>query len=194
MDGDNEKDEVSQEELEKALDTALETMNKAATKKAPPVPVDEEDEEDEKEEKEGYVKKSEAKKSEGEEDVDFLELSKSLEEGVHEKDENAQEVIDAVPFVKALMDTQEEQLTEVIKAIVYVSDKVDQIGGKLEKSEAINAAQAKLIKSMSENMRAIGNTPLTRKSVLGQGLEIIKKSGDEAGKKSICQKQMHLIN
>ena len=178
-------DDVSQEDLEKALDTALEEMHKA-NKKDKVVPSDEEDDEDEEEEKEkDFGKKSakKSKKSENEDDIDFQKLSKSLEEGVLEKEGDAQEVIDAVPFVKALMDTQEEQLSEVIKAIVYVADKVDAVNQRLDKSEKINVAEAKLLKSVSESVRQIGEAPFPRKSDIGKPFEIIKKSED--GEKKI---------
>ncbi len=176
-------DEVSQEDLEKALDTALDSMQKAGkTEKV--VPSDEEDEFGEEEEGEkGAKKKKEkvakpAKKSEGDEDPDFQVLAKSLEEEVVEGDEDAQEVIDAVPFIKALMDALEDQMTGMIKAIVGVSDKIEAVGERLEKAEGINVAEAKLIKSLSENVRKIGEQPLQRKSTLGKGLEVIQKSSD----------------
>ncbi len=177
-------DDVSQEDLEKALDTALEEMHKA-NKKDKVVPSNEEDEEDEEEEAEkDFGKKSKkTEKSENEDDIDFQKLSKSLEEGVLEKEGDAQEVIDAVPFVKALMDTQEEQLSEVIKAIVYVADKVDAVNQRLDKSEKINVAEAKLLKSVSESVRQIGEAPFPRKSDIGKPFEIIKKSED--GEKKI---------
>ncbi len=184
-------DDVSQEALEKALDIALGEMHKA-DKKDKVVPADEEDDADEEEEKEGVEKdfgkkKAKAKKSEkseNEDDIDFQKLSKSLEEGVLEKEDDAQEVIDALPFVKALMDTQEEQLSEVIKAIVYVADKVDAVNQRLDKSEKINVAEAKLLKSVSESVRQIGEAPFPRKSDIGKPFEIIKKSED--GEKKIA--------
>ncbi len=74
------------------------------------------------------------------------------------------------------MDSLETQLTEMVKAIVVVSDKVDDVSERLEKSEKIVVAEAKLIKSVSENLRKIGEAPLPRKSVLGEGLQIIEKS------------------
>jgi len=182
-------DEVSQEDLEKALDTALDSMQKAGkTEKV--VPSDEEDEYGEEEEEEGekVPKKKKtakaAKKSKNEEDPDFQVLAKSLEEEIIEGDEDAQEVIDAVPFIKALMDALEDQMAGMIKAIINVSDKVEGINERLEKAKDINIAEAKLIKSLSENIRKIGEQPLQRKSVLGKGLEVIQKSDDGQEKRT----------
>ena len=76
------------------------------------------------------------------------------------------------------MDALEDQMTGMIKAIIDVSDKIGAVGERLEKAEGINIAEAKLIKSLSENVRKIGEQPLQRKSVLGKGLEVIQKSGD----------------
>ena len=81
------------------------------------------------------------------------------------------------------MDTQEEQLSEVIKAIVYVANKVDAVNERLDKSEKIDFAGAKLLKSVSETVRQMGEAPIPRKSNIGKPFEIIKKSED--GEKEI---------
>jgi len=73
-------------------------------------------------------------------DGDYQVLAKSLEEEVVEGDKDAQEVIDAVPFIKALMDALEDQITAMIKAIIQLSDEVKSIK-KVEKAESIKKAE-----------------------------------------------------
>jgi len=204
-DKDNKGEEVSQPDLEEALGKALLTVTKAK-KKEPLPPIDEEDEEgEEEEEEEGLrlkakkAKKSEAtKKSGGDEEgeePDFEELSKGLEEEMLERDEKAtDEMIDAVPFIKALFDTLENQVCNLVEAVIYVSDEQKKFKKELKKSVEINVAQAKLIKSMSENMRKMGETPLPRKSVLGQNFEIIQKSGDGNGEKKFSLTKLQAID
>lgn len=173
---DDQGKEVSAEELEKSLEMALQNLAKAKTK---PVkePEDEEDEEDEDEEDED---EGEGWKSERE--PDFEALSKSLEESVASEDQEASEVIDGIPFVKALVNSLEEQIVELVKAIIYLSDKVEnvekkvsKVGTRLEKSVEVNEIQAQLVKSVSETVRKIGEAPLPRKAAITQ-LEIMKKS------------------
>ena len=56
------------------------------------------------------MKKKKAKKSEDE--PDFEKLSKSVSEEL-EENEDAKQVLDAVPFMKALVDQIEDQVDEV---------------------------------------------------------------------------------
>jgi len=202
-DKDNKSEEVNPIELEEALGKALESTTKAK-KKEPLPPIDEEDEEDEEEEEEGLkvkakkAKKSEAaKKSEGDDDEepDFEELSKGLEEEVLEREEKAtEEILDAVPFIKALFDTLENQMCKMVEGIVYLTDEQKKIKKELRKSSEIDVAQAKLIKSMSENMRKMGETPLPRKSVLGQNFEIIQKAGSDSEEKKFSFTKLQAID
>jgi len=190
-DKDNKSEDVNPIELEEALGKALVEATTKAKKKEPLPPIDEEDEEDEEEEMEGEIKAKKAKKakkSEGDDDEepDFEALSKGLEEDILEREEKAtEEIIDAVPFVKALIDSLDSQIGELIKAIVYLSDEQVKIKKSLRKSGDLDVAQAKLIKSMSENMRKMGETPLPRKSVLGQNFEIIQKAGGNGNEDKI---------
>jgi len=169
--------EDSQEELEKALAIALEKIEKA--KKVDLPPVEEEDEDEEDEEEILPTKKSE--------EPDFEALSKSLEESVAEKDEDASEVLDGIPFVKALTETLEDQVVELVKAIVYLSEKVEGIEEKVEKSQAVTMSEAKLIKSVSENLRKIGETPFPRKAKINN-LEIMRKSATGEEEKTVLSK------
>ena len=103
---------------------------------------------------------------------------------MEEEDEEASEVLNALPFVKALVDSMETQLVEVLKALVQQSDKIDEMGERLEKAEEIAIAEAKLIKSISGTVREMGDevtTPI--KSQLGKHLTIVRKSEGEADKK-----------
>jgi len=185
-DKDKEGEKVNLPGLEEALGKAVDAIAIKAKTKEPLPPIDEEDEEDEEEEEEKEIKAKKAKKSEAakksendDEEPDFEQLSKGLEEDLLEKEEDAtQEIIDAVPFVKALIDSLDNQISELIKAIVYLSDEQVKIKKSLRKSGDLDVAQAKLIKSMSENMRKMGETPLPRKSILGKNFEIIQKAGD----------------
>ena len=170
------EEEVKTEDLEKALDNALEIMGKAT-----PLEVNEDEDEDEDEagEEEESVKKfpkkavKKVKKSEVEE-PDFEALSKSLSESIEE--EGASDVLDGIPFVKAMMDSLDDQISEMIKAVVYLSDRIGEIDEKLEKSGAVGAAQAKLVKSISQTVRQIGETPQPLKSFLGKNIKILRKS------------------
>jgi len=170
---------VEAEELEKALDNALEGLTKA--KKKLPQELDEEEageEEEEEEETEQPVRKKVAKSkrvAKEPDEPDFEALSKSLGEAVEEEEETS-DILDAVPFVKALVDALDEQITDLIKAIVFLSDKVDGVEGKLEKSSKIEVAQAKLVKSMSETMRKVGETTRPIKSNLGRNFKVMRKS------------------
>jgi len=204
-DDEDEKDknvkgeEVNPIELEKALGKMLEAEAITKAKKKEPLPpIDEEDEEDEEEEEEEgktkgkKFKTEKAKKSEyDDEGPDFEELSKGLEEDLLEREEKTtQEIIDAVPFVKALIDSLDNQVSELIKAVVYLSDEQVKIRKELRKSSEIDVAQAKLVKSMSENLRKMGETSLPRKSILGKNFEIIQKaSGSEEKRFSLTKLQ-----
>jgi len=202
-DKDKEGEKVNLPGLEEALGKAVDAIAIKAKTKEPLPPIDEEDEEDEEEEEEKEIKAKKAKKSEAakksendNEEPDFEQLSKGLEEDLLEKEEDAtQEIIDAVPFVKALIDSLDNQISELIKAIVYLSDEQVKIKKSLRKSGELDVAQAKLIKSMSENMRKMGETPLPRKSVLGQNFEIIQKAGDDgSGEKRFSLTKLQAID
>ena len=122
--------------------------------------------------------KKKAKKSEDE--PDFEKVSKSITENM-EEDEGARQVLDAVPFMKALVDRIEDQFTEMIKAIVDMGDRIETIESGmtgLEKSKAVTTASAKLLKSIRADLKAIGDTPQPRKSVLSDKLVILNKSGN----------------
>ncbi|KKN02804.1 hypothetical protein LCGC14_1113990 [marine sediment metagenome] len=181
-------DETTPEELEKALDIALSKLEKA--NKAPPPPADEEDDKDEEEEKRKEKEKLAAKKSE--EEPDFEELSKSLEESVAEKDEDASDVLDGIPFVKSLVSSLDGQLVELVKAVVYLSDKVEAIEAHMEETGDLNKSEAKLIKSISENIRKMSETPLPRKAKISE-IEIMKKSETGEEIKGTMTKAMALV-
>lgn len=175
----DQKTEISAEELEKSLGIALEEIAKAKAKKAPPEPPEEEEDE------EGEEDEDEEEYEASEEEPDFEALSKSLEKSVAEGSREASDILDGIPFVKSLVESLEKQIVELVKAIIYLSDKVEDVdgkmtklGSKIEKSEKVNEIQAQLVKSVSENVRKIGEAPLPRKAALSQ-IDIMRKS--EAG-------------
>jgi len=194
--GNEEIKDATPEELEKALATALETIEKANSEKTPP----EEDEEDEEEEEEeGATKKSKktgnpcGKTKKSVKEPDFEELNKSIEEGVEENDEEASDALNGIPFVKALVETLDGQMIELVKAITYLAKKIETVEDKLGKSEKVTIEEAKLVKSISETIRKIGETPLPRQAKINQ-IEIIKKSGTEAmGEKTTITKGQAVI-
>ena len=55
-------------------------------------------------------------------------LSKTLSEGIEDKGVD----IDATPFIKALVDTLELQISELIKVIINLSDKVESLENKMK--------------------------------------------------------------
>jgi hypothetical protein len=187
MAGEVNKDTVvSSEELEKALDNALgtqiEDLEKA--KKTPKKTTEEEPEEEPEPEEEGYNKEMDNKEkvNKSDKEPDFEALSKSLPETIEENEE-AKEVVDAMPFVKALVDTVENQLVELTKAVVYFSEKLEEIEGKVNNSDKIGRAEAKLVKSISERIDEIGGQVNPTKSFLGEKITIMKKS--EGGEEEI---------
>jgi len=182
------------DELEKALDTALESLQKAA-----PEEEDEEyEEEDEPEEEETPAppakKKMSAKKSKEKEDENFEALAKSLPDAL-EGDEEASDVLDAMPFIKSLIDTLEEQMTALVKAIVNISDKVDGIEESLTKSQNLEVASAKVLKSLRKEVKEIGDLPNPPKSLINKNLKIMRKSdGNGNGKKSLEMKPVEVLD
>ena len=170
-----EEEEVETEDLEKALDTALEELEKSHL---PEVDEDEDEDEEEEESKKRFpkkVKKSREVEEPEIEEPDFESLSKSLSESI-EEEEDASDVLDGIPFVKAMIDSLDDQISEMIKAIVFLSDKIDEVGEKLEKSGKVGVAQAMLVKSISQTVRQIGETPQPLKSFLGKNIKILRKS------------------
>jgi len=169
------EEEVKTEDLEKALDNALEELGKA---KAPDFEEEDEEEEAEEEETAKLPKKKIAKKSKTKE-PDFESLSKSLSESL-EEDEEASDVLNGIPFVKAMMDSLDDQISEMIKAVIFLSDKIDDIDERLEKSGKVNFVQAKLVKSISQTVREMGETSQPLKSYLGKNVnfKILRKGED----------------
>jgi len=76
---------------------------------------------------------------------DFEALNKSVEEGIEENNEEASDAINGIPFVKALVETLDEQMIEVVKAIAYLAKKVEGI---------------------EDIIRKIGETPLPRQATI----------------------------
>jgi len=146
-------EEASVEELEDALEKAVSKLS----------PKEEEEFEEEEEEEEG----KETNKSE---EPDFEHLSKSLIEGVDE------ETVEAFPLIKSLVTSLENQIVDLTKGIIYLSDRVEEVEEKLSDNQTLNHKQAKLVSSISKSVREIGDAPLPRKSYLGKNLEIIRKS------------------
>lgn len=174
---------VNPEELEKALDNALGTLEKskavskkddgqaaaAAKDQGDNKETGEEEEETDDEGKEGVNKSVK--------EPDFESLAKSIPEVIGENKE-ASEVVDAMPFVKALVDSVEDQLVEMTKAILYLSDKIETIEAGSKSDRDITVAQAKLVKSISTSIREIGGKVSPRKAFLGSKITILKKSED----------------
>ena len=203
MDGD--KAVVDPVELEKALDNALageaieketetvEDLEKAKKEKKPEKSDPENDEEKETEEEGGteaeadkeieYEEgKKDTKEAKGvkksDDDLDFEALSKSIPE-ILEEDEDASKVVDAMPFVKALVDSVDEQIVELTKAVIYLADKLENIEESIAKNNEIDRTQAKLVKSISERIGVIGSEVQPRKAFLGSKITILKKSDGE---------------
>ncbi len=180
-----EETKVKDEDLEKALDIAMEDLNKSENSD------EEEDDEDEDEEEEVPQPKAKnnkklkgVKKSRDNDEPDFEALSKSLPERINE-DEEAAETMDGTPFLKALVDTLDEQILELTKAVVCLSDELSDMRKDLRKSRNLEVAQAKLVKSTYENIRGMSETTLPRKAAISN-LQIIRKSGTGAeGEKTL---------
>jgi len=175
---------IDPDELEKALDSALESLEKSkkVSKKddgqeAEPKDQEENEETDEDEEEDEEYEKSE-------DEPDFESLSKSIPDAINENEE-ASEVVDAMPFVKALVDSVEDQMVELTKAVLYLSDKIEDIESSMKKSGKVNVAQAKLVKSISESVREIGGTAQPRKAYLGKNITLLKKSDGEGQDETI---------
>lgn len=186
---DNEKNAVENEDdlLEKSLTAALTKLEKASKK--PPVDEDEEyEEEDEGEEeiedddddntppppksRKGGMRKSTR-------NYDFEILGKSLPEIISE-DEDSSEVVDAMPFVKSLMDGIDEQIFALSKAVLEIGEKIESMERKMNKSIDVEVAQAKLVKSIASDIKTFGETANPVKSVLGKSINIMRKT--EEGK------------
>ncbi len=161
-----EEVEVDSNELEKALDDALKSTEPLRKAKKAKAPEKEESFEDE-DEDEDYEK--------SEDEPDFEKLSKSIPDTLGE-DKDAGEVLDGMPFVKALVDTLEDQFVEMTKAVLHLSDKLETVEEKLAKAEKLNIAQAKLVKSISQGVQTIGGTSNMPKSFLGKNVSIMRKS------------------
>jgi len=173
----DQEEEVDGEELEKALESALEVLNKAGKNKKAPRQ-DEEEDEDEEDDEEGNGFKY--RKSHDE--PDFEELSKSIMEQVVE-DEEAEKVIDASPFIKSMVESLEGQLLEFMKAVVDLTDRTESVERRLRKSEKIEVAQAALVKSISQNVRGMAETPQPLRTDLGRNFTVLRKSGEGKTKK-----------
>lgn len=191
MDGD--KAVVDPVELEKALDNALagkpiekeidkpeEDLEKAK-KDNPENDKEKETEEEGGEEEEMDYEEEDTKEAKGvkksEDDLDFEALSKSIPETL-EEDEEASQVVDAMPFVKALVDSVDEQIVELTKAVIYLADKLETIEESIAKNNEIDRTQAQLVKSISERIGVIGNEVRPLKADLGK-ITILKKSDGE---------------
>lgn len=199
MDG-KEKDPVQDtpvnpEELEKALENALDaTLQKSDDSVPKEVPEEdlekseEENKEEKEKEEEGGEDKGESEEStdneddgevnKSEDELDFDSLSKSIPE-ILEEDSEASDVVDAIPFVKALVDSVDGQLVELTKAIVYLADKVETLEATVNKNNGINKAQAELVKSISERVGEMGGQVMPRKAFIGKKITIMKKSDGE---------------
>lgn len=185
-----EQDAVDEQALDKALDSAISDLQKAKGKSGADngytAPEDDEDEDepddDEDDDYEPPPKKKMKKSKES--DFDFEALSKSIEDSVVEKGgEGAEEVINAVPFMKALMDTIDEQLVCFGEALNHVVSKVDKLTKSLSKSQNLELAQATMLKSIRTDLRTIGNQPQARRSIINQAdLVLLKKSGNDGTK------------
>jgi hypothetical protein len=172
-----ELEEATSEELEKALDVALEDLSKADKKKKKVVKKDfdedeneeddeEFDEDEDDEEEEEYQKSGEP---------EYEALSKSIEDSLN-SDPDSSDVLEVTPFLKSLVRRLDDQITDLTKAMVYQAEEIKDLRKSLRKKEGMEVAQAKLVKSISTRMEAIGGTVLPRKSLLGDKIQIMRKS------------------
>lgn len=184
--------EFSEEELEKALDSALNDLNKSNSNQTVTTEKDEKDEEDEGDEEEveyeeSKPKKEPVKKSKTKEDLETL--TKSIPETL---DEEAEEIMDAVPFIKSLVDSLESQFLAMTKSLIAVKEEVEDLKISLTKSQALNVAQAKLVKSMNHNLKILGNSPNDLRSTISKSMKIVRKSktGSEENDKKFTPTQV----
>lgn len=116
---------------------------------------------------------------------DFSALSKSIPDTIRE-DVEAGEILDAMPLVAAIADAMEEQITAVTKAVVLLTDKMERLELRMAKSQKLDIATAQMLKSVRNDVKAFGDLPLPRKSVVNtQDLQIMKKSGNKTTKTTL---------
>lgn len=182
------EEEADQDSLEKALDSAIESLSgkKGKGKKKPAkedeedddyYEVDEKDEDEPEEEEEKEEKKPKKRAKKSDDEPNLPSLSKSLDEMIEENDEAAQ-MMDASPFIKAMVQGVESQLTDFAKSILYLGEKIESIEKLIAAGQKLEVAQAKMVKSISSEMKKIGDVPMPKKAFLGKNLEIVRKAAD----------------
>lgn len=185
--GGGEPQEPTQEELEKSLDEALENMSKSDDGDADDEDENEDENEDDynEDEYEEMKKKKSKKIKKSRNDDDGLQaLAKSLPEMLEDDDE-ASEVINAIPFVKGLVDSVETQMEALCKALVSIGGEVTSLKTQLLKSSKLNVAQATMIKSISGQLKDIGDSTTPRRANLGPNIQVMKKSVDGSGESAM---------
>ncbi len=128
-----------------------------------------------------------------EEDADKKKAEKSLN-----FDAKTAEYVDAVPVLKAFADAIEAQSV----AINAISGKVGSLTKSVSDQTEIVTAIAKveqgsaiLVKSLAENMEAVGSQPLPVKGVLPAGVAALDKSfgGDGSGSQKVDLRKLETI-
>lgn len=186
----SEEENLQEDEmLEKALDVALAKLNKSDDN-------DEDDEEDDMGEGEGEGEQPKKKKKrkgmsksldidvDDDDDVDFDVLSKSLDESIADEDDFDGGVSEQ--FVKSLVGGIEKQLVAMCKSIFLLADGLERLEKSTANQQGLDIAQARMIKSMYQDVKKIGQEPQPLKSVIAKGVTILQKStGDDGGEKKV---------